>query len=217
MNTKSSKGAETKGRIIEAAIELFHREGLYATSPDDVIEASGTGKGQFYYYFKNKKDLVHTVLQLHLEVIREGGGPINHDIDSWSTLERWFQMHAELQRHFNMTRGCFFGTIGSELTTDDELIRQDLNLIFEVIKNKLSQFFSIEKTKGHLKESARPVEMADFCVAAVQGAMLIGKLKRDSNAVQIVLREAFIHMRSYISIVADGGFHDAAENKVAWY
>src|SRR5690349_5570048 len=135
MNAKSSKGVETKRRIMEAAIDLFHKQGIYATSPDDVIDASGTGKGQFYYYFKNKKDLVHAVFRAHLEAIQTGTGPINHDIETWPDLQRWFVAHAELQKNFGMTRGCFFGTVGNELTDDDELIRQDLNLIFEVIRN----------------------------------------------------------------------------------
>jgi hypothetical protein len=30
-----------------------------------------------------------------------------------------------------MTRGCPFGTIGDEIAKNDELIRQDLSLIFE--------------------------------------------------------------------------------------
>ena len=51
----SLKGAETKYRIIRAAAELFHKQGLHAASPDEIIEASETGKRQFYHYFKSKE------------------------------------------------------------------------------------------------------------------------------------------------------------------
>lgn len=40
-------------RIIASAADLFHKQGVHATSPDDVIENSDTGKGQFYHYFKS--------------------------------------------------------------------------------------------------------------------------------------------------------------------
>jgi AcrR family transcriptional regulator len=40
-----------------AAADLFHKQGVHATSPDEVIEASNTGKGQFYHYFKSKEGL----------------------------------------------------------------------------------------------------------------------------------------------------------------
>jgi hypothetical protein len=42
------------------------------------------------------------------------------------------------------------------------------------------------------------------------GAMLMGKIKRDSGVVETVLREAFLHLRSY-SIVANQG---AAPHKI---
>jgi hypothetical protein len=48
MKARSAKGEKTRLRILEAARDLFHGQGVAATSPDQVIEASGTGKGQFY-------------------------------------------------------------------------------------------------------------------------------------------------------------------------
>ena len=72
MRARSAKGAQTKLQIIRAAADLFHQQGVRATSPDEVIQASGTGKGQFYHYFKNKEGLVHEVLQAHLEEIKAG-------------------------------------------------------------------------------------------------------------------------------------------------
>ena len=49
------KGAYTKLRIIHLAADLFHKQGVHATSPDEIIKASGTKRGQFYYYFKSKE------------------------------------------------------------------------------------------------------------------------------------------------------------------
>ena len=55
MTKRSSQGSETRLRIIGAAADLFRKQGVHATSPDDVIEASHTGKGQFYHYFKRAR------------------------------------------------------------------------------------------------------------------------------------------------------------------
>jgi hypothetical protein len=56
-------------------------------------------------------------------------------------LERWFSAQVEMQRRFRVTRECPFGTIGNEVTENDELIRQDLSLIFELVGNQLATFF----------------------------------------------------------------------------
>src|SRR5215470_12427928 len=198
MNANSSRGAATRARIIRVATDLFHEQGVGATSPDQVIEASGTGKGQFYHYFKSKEGLVHEVLQTYLDDIAKGTAPLSYEINSWEDLERWFFSNIELQKRFNMTRGCPFGTIGNEVTENDELIRQDLSLIFEVVKNKLAAFFIKEKATGRLSKDADEDQMADFCIATIQGAMLMGKIKRNSQPVEAAVREALAHLKRHM-------------------
>lgn len=197
MKPKSAKGTETKIRIIQTAADLFHKQGVGATSPDDIIEASNTGKGQFYHYFKNKEGLVHEVLQSHLNAIKTGAAPVHYDIASWQDLEAWFLAHVELQKSFGMKRGCPFGTIGNEVKEGDELIRQDLSLIFEVVKSKLAAFFIREKAKSRLAKDAKEDQLADFCIATVQGAMLMGKVQRSSKVAETTIREAMSHLRRY--------------------
>jgi TetR/AcrR family transcriptional regulator, transcriptional repressor for nem operon len=194
VSLRTAKGDETRKQILTAAADLFHKQGVAATSPDQIIEASGTGKGQFYHYFKNKEGLVHEVLQAYLEAIRNGGGPLNYDIMSWVDLSGWFSAQIALQKSYRMTRGCPFGTIGNEVTENDELIRQDLSLIFEVAKGKLATFFVREKASGRLDPRVREEQLADFCLAMIQGAMLMGKVKRDSQLVEHVVQEAMTHL-----------------------
>ena len=198
MKRHYSTGMETKLRIIRAAADLFHKQGVHLTSPDQIIEASGTGKGQFYHYFKNKIGLVHEVLQAHLQTIESGKGPINYDVGTWEELERCFLTHVEMQKKFDMTRGCPLGTLGNEVTEYGELIRQDLRLIFEVVKHKFASFFIKEKTAGRLSNDAHEEQLADYCIATLQGAMLLGKIKKDSQPVENTLQQALIHLRHYV-------------------
>jgi len=197
MKTRFVRGAETRRRIIRTATDLFHKQGVRATSPDEIIEASRTGKGQFYHYFKNKEGLVHEVLQTYLEGIRDGTAPLKYDIQSWEDLREWFLAQVALQKSFGMTRGCPFGTIGNEVTGNDELIRQDLSLIFEVMKNQLLPFFVREKSQGRLLKTADPDRMAEFCIATIQGGMLMGKIKRSAQTVEATVHECLTHLKSY--------------------
>lgn len=197
MKGGSAKGAATRLRILHTAADLFHKQGAVATSPDEIIEASSTGKGQFYYYFKSKEGLIHEVLQNYLNEIETNTAPLSYEITSWEDLERWFLAQIELQKRFQMKRGCPFGTIGNEVTDRDELIRQDLSLIFELAKNKLAAFFIREKAKGQLGELANEERMADFCIATIQGAMLLGKIKRDSKRAEAIVVEAVAHLKRY--------------------
>jgi TetR/AcrR family transcriptional repressor of nem operon len=190
MTKRSSQGAETRLRIIGAAADLFHKRESTLPTRTTLSRYPGTGKGQFYHYFKSKEGLVHEVLQTHLEAIRTGCAPLKYDIESWEDLERWFRAHLELQRSFRMTRGCPFGTIGNEVTENDELIRQDLCLIFEVVRSKLSMFFIKQKAKCAIPKTADEGPLADFCIATVQGAMLMGKIEPSPRPVETTVAEA---------------------------
>jgi len=199
MKRHYANGADTKLRIIHAAADLFHKQGVHLTSPDQIIEASGTGKGQFYYYFKNKEGLVHEVLQNHLEMIKTGEAPVSYDVNSWQELRDCFMQHIELQKRFDMTRGCPIGTVGNEVTEHDELIRQDVSLIFEVIKNKFAALFIREKAKGNLADDTNEDQLANFCVATLQGAMLLGKVQRSSRPVEAAIREALDQLERHVT------------------
>jgi TetR/AcrR family transcriptional repressor of nem operon len=194
---RTPRGEATRQRIIRAACELFHKQGYVATSPDEIIELSGTGKGQFYHYFKSKEGLIHEVLLERLREVKAGTRSFNREIGSWRELEDWFAAYIELQKSFSMTRGCPFGTIANELTEGDELIRQDINLIFESIKANLATFFIKEKAVGRLAREASAERLADFCIATIQGALLLGKVSRDSRPAEAAVQEALAHLKRY--------------------
>ena len=197
MKKLSTSDSDSRLRTAKVASDLFHKQGVRATSPDEIIEASRTGKGQFYHYFKSKEGLVHAVLESHLEAIKAGSGPIKYEINSWKDLEKWFHSHIDWQMSFGMTRGCPIGTVANELTEEDELIRQDVSLIIELIKYKVAAFFIREKAKGLLRKDADEERLADFCIATLQGAMLVGKIRRNKRPVEMTFREALEHLKYY--------------------
>jgi len=199
MRGESARGAATKQRIMRVAADLFHKQGVGATSPDEILEAARAGKGQFYHYFASKQGLVHQVLLSYIDAVESGNGPVDYDIESWEDLERWFAAHITLQKHFRMLRGCPFGTIGNGINPKDELLRQDLSHLFEIVKNKLRAFFIKEKAARRLTAEAEADRMADFAIAAIQGAMLMGKVKRSALPVEGAVREALAHLRRYVA------------------
>ena len=52
------KERNTKGKIINAAWDLFYEQGYDDTTVEEIIEKSGTSKGSFYHYFEGKDALL---------------------------------------------------------------------------------------------------------------------------------------------------------------
>jgi len=70
-------------------------------------------------------------------------------------------------------------------------------LFFELVKGRLAAFFAKEKSEGRLAEDASSELLADFCIATIQGAMLLGKVKKDSQPVEATVRETLVHLKGY--------------------
>ena len=52
---------ETRSRILDAAVEVFHATGVARTSLADVAAAAQVTRGAIYWHFKNKADLFHAM------------------------------------------------------------------------------------------------------------------------------------------------------------
>jgi AcrR family transcriptional regulator len=55
---KTAKAEETRGRILDAAMALFRREGYDKTTMRAVAAKAGVSTGNAYYYFSSKEHLV---------------------------------------------------------------------------------------------------------------------------------------------------------------
>ena len=197
MQDLSEKGNITRARIVETARELFHKNGVRATSVDQILEASGTGKSQFYHYFSSKEDIVREVLRFYKEVIKSGQGPIRVEIDSWEGLENYFNDHLRGIRTFNYERACPIGSIGNELAAENEDIRQDVNAVLDISIQKITEFFESLKKAGKLKKTADPKSLANFSLASLQGAMLLSKFSKDPVPAENTVKHALTYLKSF--------------------
>ena len=59
MAKKSTRN--TRGKIIDAAWQLFYRQGYDDTTVEEIIEESNTSRGSFYHYFPGKDALLSTL------------------------------------------------------------------------------------------------------------------------------------------------------------
>lgn len=66
---RSSKGAESESRILEAAIALFAENGYKGTKVSDIVKAAGLTQAAFYLYFPSKEAIFQEILErFHLKL-----------------------------------------------------------------------------------------------------------------------------------------------------
>ena len=62
---------KTRQRLIEVARELFAKNGLEATTMNDIAKASGRGRRTLYTYFRHKEDIYYAVIEEELALLSE--------------------------------------------------------------------------------------------------------------------------------------------------
>ncbi len=63
--------SKTRQKLIDVARSLFAKNGIEATTMNDIAAASGKGRRTLYTYFRNKEDIYYAVVEGELEYISE--------------------------------------------------------------------------------------------------------------------------------------------------
>ena len=83
----------TKGKIINAAWDLFYEQGYENTTVDEIIDASGTSKGSFYHYFEGKDALLGLLSYIFDEEYARLQNVLSDDM---SAFEKLLYLNSEL-------------------------------------------------------------------------------------------------------------------------
>lgn len=166
-NPEKSKGLENRQRIVDAANRLFYQRGYNQTSFSDVAAASGVPKGNFYYYFKSKDDLLTAVIEDRMARIRAMLTEWDQQLpDPKARLKRYAMVL--LHEADDVTRyGCPMGSLNVELGKTQLQLQSQAARMFAIFRDWLEhQFVALGK-------DAESGNLALHLLALNQGAALI--------------------------------------------
>ncbi|MDH5445181.1 MAG: TetR/AcrR family transcriptional regulator [Gammaproteobacteria bacterium] len=131
----------THDDIVEAADRLFYQQGYEKTSFTDIAEAVKISRGNFYYHFRTKDEILAAVIGLRLANTQKL-------LDKWQ--EEGVLPQDRIRNFINiliMNRvkikqfGCPVGTLCSELAKLDHSLLGEANKLFELFRKWLRKQF----------------------------------------------------------------------------
>ena len=181
----TAKGRATVERILDAACVLFARQGVRATTLDQVGALSRTGRGQLYRYFGSRSDLVAAVVQRQVERVLEAQQPLLGSIAAAADVRAWCAAAATAYADDDPLR-CPIGSLVHELVEDDGDAAQALAEGFGRWRTALAEGLRRVQRAGELAPGADPDALATALLAAYQGGVLLAAATGDRR----VLRHA---------------------------
>lgn len=190
----AKKSDRTRQRIVEAANRLFYHKGYNQTSFSDVVDAAGVPRGNIYYYFKTKDEILEAAIRYRVE-------RISHMLDAWTgtyrtPIERLHRFIAILTNSADaiMRYGCPMGTLNTELGKDQDELQLQAENLFNLFEHWLSDQFA------ELGYAGRARELALRLMAHGQGISVMAHVHSDPA----FLEREKKHLENWVDRLAEG-------------
>ncbi|HEV2472999.1 MAG TPA: TetR/AcrR family transcriptional regulator [Chthonomonadales bacterium] len=181
----------SRERILASAEELFYREGVRATSVEEILSHCGVAKSNFYYHFKSKAQVALEVLNRQAAEFMERASETLEDtaLTPRVRLERFFESVCAVHARPSGLAGCPFANLAGTLphrSRDDayEPLRMGLCEVFRHIEARLAGCISEGSVLGEFRTDISPAELALVALSCLEGVMLVMKTYSQINALE---------------------------------
>jgi AcrR family transcriptional regulator len=169
---------QTRAEIVAKADDLFYRQGYERTSFADIAAAVKISRGNFYYHFKTKDEILEAVIELRAERTRAM-------LDSWAAgaesprgrIVAFIRMLID-NRAKIMRFGCPVGTLCGELSKLDHAAQKGANKIMAQFADWLTARF-VEAGKRR-----KAPDLARHLLARAQGVSALANALHDDGFIR---------------------------------
>ncbi|WP_256338420.1 TetR/AcrR family transcriptional regulator [Streptomyces sp. KS_5] len=171
-----------KGKLIDAAEDVFRRQGFSGASVQDITTAAGVPKGSFYNHFASKQVLTAEIMRryvsnIDLSALRD---------DQLAPVER---LRAHLTSQIDRTEstgvefGCLIGTLASDGPTAGDAVRSEVAQGLQLWTDALAEAVRTGQQTGDITTAKSAEVLAAFLIDALQGSALRAKATGNSAGV----------------------------------
>ena len=197
MTAKINTAQDTKGKInrqkiVDSANVLFYRNGFNKTSFSEVAKTSGIPKGNIYFYFKSKDEILSAVINARFENIQQK--LIEYETEYDSPLGRLQRLaHMPLTDAGDVIKyGCPIGSLTAELAKLRSPEKVQMQKLFELYINWA------EKQFQDLGLGDKANELARTFIIRLQGIITIANAYESED----FLRSEIEQLKSWIQSVS---------------
>jgi AcrR family transcriptional regulator len=189
----------TRDHIVEAADRLFYRQGYEHTSFSDIADVVRISRGNFYYHFKTKDEILDAVIAVRLA-------------DARKMLERWEEegkdpadrirsfINILIANRVDIKRyGCPVGTLCAELAKLDHASQAEANKLFTLFRTWLRRQFVLLGRK----EDADALAM--HLLARSQGVATLANAFHDEKFIRQEVEQMHGWLRSCLAGAQSAG------------
>lgn len=181
-------------QVLRAARDEFWRKGYAATSLDDLMKATGLGKGSLYGAFGDKHQLFLKVLSSYAHETAEGVcGAVAGGDRAIEVLRSFFvpgPQDAVAEHHGPVapSRGCFLANSSTELAARDPEVTGRARATYQAVEDCFTHAVAQAVADGDLPEDTNPRELGRLLLTIQQGLQFLTKTEMTPEAMREIGR-----------------------------
>ena len=179
------KGERTRQRIIEQAASLFNQRGVEGCSMQDILAATQLEKGGVYRHFASKEDLAREAFLFSVSrAAKTRTDGLEHLNGAVEKLR--FVIHRFVEEPSPVAGGCPLLNTAIESDDGSPLLRKLAKRAFSDWRKRIQALIEDGIRAGELNAQARPAQLADTIIAALEGGLVLSRLDGDREALRRV-------------------------------
>lgn len=180
---------KNRERLVRAAAELFTEQGYAATSVEDLLQATGVARSNFYYHFDGKLGLAREVMsrwsRSYHEALDEAWSEVDEPADR---VRKMFRLLQDGDGEGELLR-CRIGAMALELAPYDEEIREELDAFLERLRERFEVAFRDGVEEGEFVENVGKAPAPEQGMRVLLGGLMLCHASPDCSSMDRVERD----------------------------
>jgi TetR/AcrR family transcriptional regulator, transcriptional repressor for nem operon len=179
---------DTRQRLLDSARELLYSRSYGNVGVKEICDMAGVQKGSFYHFFPSKQELALAVLDEFFIISKQEIFTRSFRSD-WSAMQQLsalldnvYAFQKSTKEQLGKTLGCPFGNMSSEMSTQDEVIRQRLDGLLRQMEMSLKTALDQGVQTGEIAP-CNTTATASAMFAFFEGLMLLAKTRNDPELI----------------------------------
>ena len=177
---------------MRAVQDQFWSTGYAGTSMDDILAATGLGKGSLYGAFGDKHRLFLRAFDDYCAAVTEAvrralEGP---DDEAYERLRTHVLAMANATASDVSLRGCLLAKGTAELAGQDPAIAARASQTFQAMEDVITSCVAAAQRAGDIEADADPAALAGLLLAVLRGIEALGKGGRNPAALRAIAETA---------------------------
>lgn len=182
--------ATMRARVLDAAFDLFQRQGYNGTSMLEIAKAAGVTGGAMHHHFPTKKALGLGVIEEKVSGAFEEAWlrPVRDATSASRAISGIFRSQARRLDERGSVLGCPVNNLTLELASSDAEFRSALKSLFEAWRSTLSSAL-LNDPRAAISTPREARAAADLVVAVYSGAMAMAKVEQSGKPLKKCVAE----------------------------